>query len=160
MERQANHHVLTNEGKLVFYKDQKYRINRKQDFSKSANSERKTLEGRVDMTRTGAAYIVIDKEEEDVYVAARNLKGAMNGDEVQIAVQTPRGRRRPEGEVKKILTRASEFFMGTMRLGKRYGIVTTDDLNHPMEVYVDLEDLMEAKDDEKESNLRIGSCRE
>ena len=141
--------LLTNEGKLVFYKDQKYRINRKQDFSKSANSERKTLEGRVDMTRTGAAYIVIDKEEEDVYVAARNLKGAMNGDEVQIAVHVPRGRRRPEGEVKKIITRASEFFMGTMRLDKRFGIVTTDDLNHPMEVYVDLEDLMEAKDDEK-----------
>ncbi|MEM9822891.1 MAG: ribonuclease R [Bacteroidota bacterium] len=140
---------LTNEGKVIVYKDQKYRINQNQHFSETPKTERKMMEGRVDMTRTGAAYIIVDEAEEDIYVAARNLKGAMNGDEVLVAVQTPRGRRRPEGEVKKIIARASEFFMGTVHLHKRYGIVTTDAVYHPMEVYVDLENLQEAKDGEK-----------
>lgn len=140
---------LTSEGKIYLSDDYKYRFNKKQPPSKKSSSDKKLMEGRVDMTRTGSAYIVMDGEQEDVYVPAKHLKGAMNGDEVQISVFTPRGRRRPEGEVKKVISRSSEFFMGTVRLHKRYGIIVTDSIHHEMEVYVDFEDMMEADDGEK-----------
>jgi ribonuclease R len=110
------------------------------------NSIRK---GRVDMTRNGAAYIVCEGFEDDVYVQARKLNYAMNGDTVEVKVIPNRSRSKLNGEVIRVLDRANEFFIGTLRLSARFGFVTTDNQNMFTDIYVPLEDLNGAKDGEK-----------
>lgn len=112
------------------------------------------MEGRVDMTRSGAAYIVIDQTMDDVFVAPRYLNGALHGDIVQVLLFPKsygrRGaQRRPEGEVLKVLKRAREFFIGTLRKSRKYALFLPDDLNMPVDVYVPLDACADARDGDK-----------
>ncbi len=137
---------LIEENKIISVGDFKYRINVKTAYE---NNVAKIHEGIVDMTRTGAAYIVCDDLEDDVYVPAKNVNSALNGDKVQVSVFTPYGRRKPEGEITKVLERSTEYFIGTLRLSRKYAIVIPDKLNMPVDIYVELDDTKGAKEGEK-----------
>lgn len=118
----------------------KYQINREY----VAESDQKTAEGKVDMTRSGAAYIVIEDREDDIYVAPKNVKNALNGDKVKIRFWVPRGRNKAEGEVMEILQRATEHFVGILKLFPRFGVVSIEG-NQTMEIAVELEELQAAE---------------
>ncbi|MCC6726811.1 MAG: RNB domain-containing ribonuclease, partial [Saprospiraceae bacterium] len=111
--------------------------------------KKKTLAGYVDMTRTGAAYIEIEGHENDIYVAAKNLGAAMHGDLVEVSVWTPRGRTKPEGEVTKVLERATEVFVGTIWLRAKHAIVAPTNFQVPVDILVDLNDTKDAKDGDR-----------
>ena len=42
--------------------------------------------GKVQMTREGFAFIIVDGEEDDIFVKASKTRGALNGDLVRVAV--------------------------------------------------------------------------
>lgn len=113
-----------------------------------SQSGRKTLEGLVDMTRSGAAYIQIEGQEQDVFVSPRNLNSAMDGDRVEIAMSQRRGRR-PEGEVLRVIERASDHFIGTIYIAADFATLRPDRMNMPWDIYVDLEDLKGAEHRDK-----------
>lgn len=104
--------------------------------------------GRVDMTRTGAAYILCEGLEDDVFVAPRNMNGALNADYVKVRVWTARGRHKPEGEIVEVIERATEHFVGLLNIFQRFGVVALDG-NVPLDVMVDLDKLNGAADGEK-----------
>lgn len=110
---------------------------------------KKNLIGYVDMTRTGTAYIECEGHENDVYVAAKNLGPAMHGDLVEISVWTPRGRRKPEGEVLKVVERATESFVGTIHFKGRQAIVVPTNFQVPVDIVVDLADTKSAEDGDR-----------
>ncbi len=123
------------------------------------SSNRKMVEGRVDMTRTGAAYIVSELMDTDVYVPPKYVNGALNGDIVRVQLFAPApyrgGRkgpapsRKPEGEVLEVLKRANEFFIGTIRLNRQYALFIPDNPNVPTDIYIPIEASHEAKDGDK-----------
>lgn len=110
---------------------------------------KKTLTGTVDMTRSGSAYIQVEGHENDIYVAAKNLGSALHGDLVELSVWTPRGRNKPEGEVIKVLERASEIFVGTIHLRGKTAFVTPSNFQVPMDIQVDYADTKEAEDGDR-----------
>ena len=136
---------LTEENKLSSVGDYKYRINTKGVASANAS----THVGIVDMTRTGAAYVICEDLIDDVYVPSKHVNSALNGDKVEIKVFTPYGRRRPEGEIIKVIERSTEYFIGTLHLSRKYGFVIPDKLNMPVDIYVELDDTKGAKEGEK-----------
>ncbi len=111
--------------------------------------KKKTLSGYVDMTRSGSAYIEIEGHEGDVYVAAKNLGSAMHGDLVEVSVWTPRGRSKPEGEVTKVLERATEVFVGTIWLRAKHAVVAPTNFQVPVDILVDLNDTKGANDGDR-----------
>jgi ribonuclease R len=122
---------------------------------RSAVTQQKVIEGRVDMTRTGAAYVISDTLDTDVYIAPKYVNGALNGDTVSVLLFPPQPRRRdrperkPEGEVLRVLKRANEFFIGTLRKSRKYALVLPDNPNMPVDIYVPLEACTDARDGEK-----------
>lgn len=138
---------LTEREQLYLFKDGKYRLDR--SVEKKPSGPSKEYEGIVDLIRTGAAYIVCEGLENDVYVSAKRLNSALNGDKVRIKVSRSRGRKKPEGEVMEVLERAAEHFMGTLKITPKYGIVIPDKYNMDMDIYVQLEDLKEAENNDK-----------
>ena len=119
---------------------------------------RKVIEGRVDMTRTGAGYIVSELMDSDVYVAPKYINGALHGDTVEVLLfpAPPRGNmrgrvsnRKPEGEVLRVIKRANEHFIGTLRISRKYALFYPDNPNVPMDVYVPMEAIRDAKDGDK-----------
>lgn len=122
----------------------------------SRASSRKFIEGRVDMTRTGAAYIVSELRETDVYVPPKHVNGALNGDIVRVLLfpAPPRRKggapiRKPEGEIVAVLKRANEFFIGTLRKSRKYALFLPDNPNMPVDIYVPLEACGDARDGDK-----------
>ncbi|MEL6717745.1 MAG: ribonuclease R [Bacteroidota bacterium] len=105
--------------------------------------------GRVDMTRTGSAYIIVDGLDDDIHVAARRVNNALHGDTVKVSVWTPRGRRKPEGEIVEIIERSRSHFIGTLRLTKQYGIVIPDMENMPMDIFINHDDMKHAREGDK-----------
>lgn len=142
---------LVEDGHLVETGNHKYKLKRGKAVTSSGkkkSGQNGTYEGFVDMTRSGDAYIVIEGVENDVHVSAKYMNTALHGDKVKIRTWTPRGRRRREGEVMKIVERASEHFMGTIWIYPKYAIVLPEG-NMPLDILVDLENVNGASDGDK-----------
>jgi len=73
--------------------------------------------GKVQMTREGYAFIIIDGEEDDVFVKASKTRGALNGDIVRVTVTREKtDRQRREGEVVEIIERSPRPFIGILQI--------------------------------------------
>ena len=73
--------------------------------------------GRVQMTREGYAFIIIEGEEDDVFVKASKTRGALHGDTVRVAVTREKlDRQRREGEVVEIIERSPRPFIGILHV--------------------------------------------
>jgi ribonuclease R len=125
--------------------DYQFALNR-QDHAAQGNT--KHYIGEVDMTRSGDAYIVCEGLENDVHVAGKHLNTALNGDRVKIRVWTPRGRRKPEGEVVSVLERARDHYIGTLWNYPKHAVVTID-IVPPLDVEVKLGDIQEVHDEDR-----------
>lgn len=100
-----------------------------------------TLIGRVDMTASGMAYIVMDEAaegEKDIIVEPRNVHHAMHGDKVRIAVIGRRRDGRVEGEVVEIVEESKRTFVGRIELSDKYAFVIIDSRTVPMDIFVPL----------------------
>lgn len=113
--------------------------------------EQKTLlSGTVSMTSDGSAFIIPDDEfEEDIYVAPRKLRTALNGDKVQIYVFAKSKGRRKEGEVIEILERAKMEFTGIVKVSERFAFLIPDDRKMLHDIFIPLEELHGAQHGEK-----------
>lgn len=84
---------------------------------------KKRIEGIVQVTRKGVGYVAWEPEKEDVEIQTSNLSGAFNGDTVEVeltglfplAASRARGQARPKGKVVKVVERAKEEFVCTLR---------------------------------------------
>lgn len=141
---------LAKEGKLYEIESGRFRLDRFAGSSSGKIKSRRKLHiGKADLTRSGAAYVVVDGLEDDVYVAQRHTNGAMQGDQVQVSVHLPRGRRKPEGEIVKVLNRATEHFLGVIRIYENYALLTPSMYQYEdLEIQVGLDDLKGAEDED------------
>ena len=79
------------------------------------NDKKSIIQGRVDMSLNGFAYVVPDDKEanpDDIFVPAHALNNALDNDHVEVAVVKQRKGRAPQGEVVNILERSRDQFVG------------------------------------------------
>ena len=96
--------------------------------------------GRVQMTREGFIFVILEGEEEDVFVKASKTRQALDGDTVRVAVtrQGGEGHRR-EGEVVEIIERSKRPFVGYMHYVGVQAWVLMQSRNMPYDICVDAE---------------------
>lgn len=87
----------------------------------------KSLEGVIDITHSGMAFVQSTDMPEEICIAPYNTNGAMHGDKVKVKIfAKKRSDGRPEGEVLDVLQRARTEFAGTIRIESRVAFVTPD----------------------------------
>ena len=106
-------------------------------------------QGRVDMTRSGAAYVIIEDMDDDIYVPARYTGGAMHKDIVAVDLIPARRGRKPEGRIVAIVKRALEQAIGTIKLYKNFAVLVPDRANIQFDIIVPTDKLNEAVDGDK-----------
>lgn len=79
----------------------------------------KTLEGRLDLARSGAGYVMVENQAKDIYIPAKYLNMAMAGDLVKVQLHPSRKFGKPQGEIVQIIKRFTDQIMGTVYLGKK-----------------------------------------
>ncbi len=104
------------------------------------------VEGKVDLTNDGSAFIITDDEDEsDIFVAPRKLRNALNGDRVKVYVYAKSRGRNKEGEVIEILQRAKMEFTGVVKLSEHFAFLLPDDRKMMHDIFIPLNELNGAK---------------
>lgn len=97
--------------------------------------------GRVQMTREGFIFVIIDGEDDDVYVKASRTAGALNGDTVRVAVTREKtDRQKREGFVKEIISRSPRPFVGILHVVGNQAWVLMQSRVMPYDITVSVED--------------------
>jgi ribonuclease R len=104
------------------------------------------IEGKVDMTADGSAFIITDDESEtDIFVAPRKLRNALNGDRVKVYVYAKSKGSRKEGEVIEILQRNKMEFTGIVKLSERFAFFIPDDRKMMHDIFIPISEINGAK---------------
>lgn len=115
--------VLEEEGKLFKLEGEKFRLDRFYNEELSNTPVKKIIIGKVDMTKSGSAYIMIPEMEEDVFIPNKHMNGAMNNDTVEVVISSKPWKKRPDGKVKKVIERALKEVIGVFSNQGKFGIV-------------------------------------
>ncbi|BDS10282.1 ribonuclease R [Aureispira anguillae] len=138
---------LVEKGKLEATNRGKYKWNKGATVTKRARKNGQFATGRVDATRSGSAYIICEElEDNDIFVPAHKLMGALHGDTVEVSWYTAR-KGKPEGEVVQIIQRKSENFIGTLSLSDKFAFVIPDNPNMQTDIFVPLKHLPKEAED-------------
>ena len=104
------------------------------------------IEGKVDLTADGSAFIVTDDPDEtDIFVAPRKLRNALNGDRVKVYVYAKSKGSRKEGEVIEILQRNKMEFTGIVKLSERFAFFIPDDRKMMHDIFIPISEINGAK---------------
>ena len=102
------------------------------------------MTGRFMATQKGFGFVRVEGEKEDIFIPAHFTKGAIDGDTVQIMLDSrSRGKRR-EAEVVSILERGSSIIVGTYSSSKSFGFVVADNHKFTKDIYIAKSDTMGA----------------
>ena len=122
--------TLELEGKIYLSKRGKY-----------CRGEAKRLTGIFRASLKGFGFVVIEGEEQDIYIAEEDTNTAMDQDEVEVVIKRePDGRSR-EGKIVRIVNRALTKVVGLyqVRKGKSYGFVIPDNQRLSSDIFVPVE---------------------
>ena len=108
-------------------------------------------EGRVQMTREGFIFVIVDGQDDDIYVKASKTRNALDGDTVKVAVTKQsaakaasraggKAERKREGEVIEIVKRSGKQFVGIYHTIGAQAWVLMQSKNMPYDIEVDPEE--------------------
>ncbi|CAA6828773.1 MAG: 3'-to-5' exoribonuclease RNase R [uncultured Aureispira sp.] len=138
---------LVKKGKIEEASRGKYKWNKAAKMAKTnTRSDAKIATGRVDATRSGAAYIISEDLDNDIFVPAHKLMGALNGDTVEVSWYLAR-KDKLEGQVVQITERKSENFIGTLSLSDKFAFVIPDNQSMQTDIFVALKNLPKGAED-------------
>jgi ribonuclease R len=125
---------LTKSGELKEIKPGKYMLAADQ-LSKIAN-KKKFITGRVEMLKTGKAYIISDEGGDDIFIASNNVGHALHDDHVKVSIFPKRKDHKPEGQVVEVLERRKDTYVGVLTMSKNFGFVVPDSKNMPYDIFI------------------------
>lgn len=127
----------------------KYRLDRFYLKDSFDDPEDRIFTGKVDMTRSGSAYIMTEDLDKDIYVSSRKLRGALNGDVVEVKIFTGGRKTNPSGEIVKVLRRHTKEFIGTIYLAGNRFFAGTDNYGSPLDIWIENDQLNGAEEGDK-----------
>ncbi len=131
---------LNQQGKVRQLRNGNYTSGRKLEY----------LEGVVDFVNPRFCYVVIPQMDEDVWVRAADMNGAMDGDLVKVAIhKTQRHGKRPEGVIEEILERGRQEFVGKIELSDRWAFVIPDHRKMFQDIFIPPGKTLEAQSRDK-----------
>ena len=119
---------LETEGKVHVSKKGKY-----------TKGEAKRIVGTYQAHARGFGFVVVEGEDDDIFISEDDTNGAFHGDQVEVTIKSaPDGKRR-EGKVVRILSHGTTRLVGYFQKNKNFGFVVPDNQRFIKDVFVPLE---------------------
>lgn len=115
----------------------------------AANAALNAVTGIVDHVSSRFAYIRIGEDQQDIYVKAKDLGSAVDGDTVAVTVFKTRHGEHPEGKVVEVIKRGRTRYVGRIEVSKNYSFVVPDYRKMHQDFFVYPENVGEAKSNDK-----------
>ena len=108
------------------------------------------ITGRAEVIASGAAYVVSEESENDVYISPQHTKHAMTGDTVKVSLFKSGGKiAKPEGQIIEIVQRAKTEFVGTIELSKNFAFLVPAGNKNNIDIFIPLSKLKGAQHGDK-----------
>lgn len=130
--------LLFTQGKLMRDEKWRYQVKPAEEF----------VEGKLDFTQKGSAYLVVDGLDEDIFIPSGKTGTAMNGDTVKV-LSSLHKKGKPEGAVVEVLERAKTQFAGRLDIMKGFAFMVPDDPKVPSDFYISLSNIGKATNGQK-----------
>lgn len=105
------------------------------------------VEGMIDFNQRGAAYVIVEGFDDDVFIHQSNTGKAFHQDKVRIKLVNRHGK--IEGKVIDVVERKRTEFVGTVEVGKSTVFVRPDDNRMPVDFFIERGHLKDAKHGDK-----------
>lgn len=119
--------------------------------SHGGGSSKKLYKGKIEITRGGMGFVIVEGLEKDILVKRDKLGNALNGDEVRVEVPE-HGKKfgsRPEGVVVEVVRRKQNEFHGRVEVQQHFAFLVPDNDKVPVDIYVPLHLLNGAKNGDR-----------
>ena len=93
-------------------------------------------EGVFSGTQRGYGFVIIEGEDDDIFISEDYLGGALHGDRVLVSISDISSGKRKEGEIIRILERANKVVVGTYQKSNNFGFVVTDNKKFNKDIYI------------------------
>ncbi len=120
--------ALAADGKIEVDNAGKYRV-----------SDNNTKTGTFSGTQRGFGFVIIEGEEDDIFIPENATKGALHNDKVLVSVREGQKGKRKEGEIIRILERSNTTVVGTFEQSKNYGFVIPDNTKFGKDIFIQKE---------------------
>lgn len=104
------------------------------------------IKGRLEITRSGMGYVIIEKDGSDVMVKPGDFNTALHGDLVRVKVtkQNPRTGKR-EGKINEVVSRRQTEFIGHLQLSTNHAFFIPDSEKPMPDLFIPLASTLGAK---------------
>ena len=94
--------------------------------------------GRLDVTRSGMGFVIIEDREQDVLVRPADFNTALHGDTVRVKVLSGSSRGRQQGVVMDVVDRKQVEFLGHIELSQAFAFFIADTDKPMPDIYIPL----------------------
>lgn len=121
------------------------RTNKKKSTKKRTESST-TYRGRIEVTRSGMGFVIVDGLDADVLVRPGDFNTAMHGDTVLVRLAPQRDGRRAQGVIAEVVERKQSDFVGRLQMNKGFAFFVGDSDKRIPDIYIPQSNFNGAKD--------------
>ncbi len=111
-----------------------------------------TLKGKIEITRSGMGYVIVDNNAIDIMVRPSDMSNALNGDIVRVKITRENGRTgKKEGKVVEVVERRQTEFIGHIQLSDKFAFFVPDTDKPMPDIFIPLQYLNGAKNKDRVS---------
>lgn len=119
--------VLEEDGKVIRTRSNRYGVPERMNL----------IRGKLQGHAKGFGFVIPEQEGmDDIFIPAHEMNGALNGDLVLCRLSSKSKGSRMEGEIIRIIQRATNRFVGTYSDQKNYGFVIVDDKRMAKDIFI------------------------
>ena len=130
--------ALVEEGKITLSKRGKY-----------SKGQTKRITGTFQANIRGFGFVMVEGEDEDIFIPGENVNGAFQGDEVECIITGAPGGKRKEGKIVRIVSHQVKKIVGLYEKSKSFGFVRPDNQRYLKDIYIPAGKEMGAMDGHK-----------
>lgn len=113
------------------------------------SSQVQILKGKLDISRSGMGYVIVEGLEKDILVRPNEFGKAFHGDMVRVQVAKDSKGKRAEGKVVDVAERKQTEFVGNVQVGRNVAFFVASGEKPIPDFYIPVEKLNGAKDGER-----------
>ena len=125
-------------------------MNKDKKTSEKKSSQSVTVQGKLDISRNGMGYVMVDGMDQDIVVRPNDFNRAFNGDVVKVQTNSSNSRgRRTEGRITEVVERLRTTFIGNIQVNKNTAFFVAASEKPIPDFYIPIEKLNGAVNGER-----------
>jgi ribonuclease R len=104
--------------------------------SKRKDQEQESYKGRIEITRSGMGFVLVEGLETDILVRPNDFNTALHGDTVRVSIKPNRDGKRMQGEVVQVLERKQSEFIGKLQMNKGFAFFVSDSEKKMPDIFI------------------------